>query len=82
LRLRKNKVRIGAVQRIKPWVTLVERAAGLKRPAEKRKSLGWLAERSNATVLRTSQQGKRSAAERERVVSSTARCEERTKPQV
>ena len=45
-------------------------------------SFGWVAEWSNATVLLTSQQGKRSTAERERMVSSTVRCEKRTKPQV
>ena len=52
----------------------------VERPSEK--SLGWVAERSIATVLHTSQQDKRSAVECERVVSSTARCDKRTKPQV
>ena len=58
-----------------------DKTAGLK-DRRKEKSLGWLAERSNATVLLTSQRGKRSTAECERVVSRTARCKERTKPQV
>ena len=40
-----------------------------KVPANARNRFGWVAERSNATVLPMSQQGKWNAAERERMVS-------------